>query len=125
MLDIFSSFSIISSICPAYFLCKSLRTTFLNNIYILHSHEYENETTIKYNNISVSGDYNLLFEIADNKGPKKNLVIVGISSWSEGQLEGEMERESWALSEINSNLIFEMDNAKKWLNAIKNSFIYL
>ena len=52
-------------------------------------------------------------------------MIVGISSWSEGQLEGEMERESWALSEINSNLIFEMDNAKKWLNAIKNSFIYL
>ena len=96
-----------------------------NNIYILHSHEYENETTMKYNNISVSADYNLLFEIADNKGPKKNLVIVGISSWSEGQLEGEMERESWALSEINSNLIFEMDNAKKWLNAIKNSFIYL
>ena len=96
-----------------------------NNILILHSHEYKNETTTNYKNISISSDYNILFDIADNKGPKKNLVIVGISSWGEGQLEGEMEREGWILSEINLNLIFEMDNAKKWLNATKNSFIRL
>jgi len=96
-----------------------------NNILILHSHEYQNETTINYKNISISSDYNILFEIADNKGPKKNLVIVGISSWAEGQLEGEMEREGWTLSEINLNLIFEMNNAEKWLNATKNSFVRL
>ena len=96
-----------------------------NNILILHSQEYKNETTTNYKNISISSDYNILFDIADNKGPKKNLVIVGISSWGEGQLEGEMEREGWILSEINLNLIFEMDNAEKWLNATKNSFIRL
>ena len=96
-----------------------------NNILILHSHEYKNETTIKYKNISISSDYNILFEIADNKGPKKNLVLLGISSWAEGQLEGEMEREDWTLSEVNTNLIFEMNNTKKWLHAIKNSFIRL
>ena len=96
-----------------------------NKILILHSEEYKNETTINFKNISISSDYNILFEIADNKGPKKNLVIVGISSWGEGQLEGEMEKEGWTLSEINLNLIFEMDNAEKWLNAIKNSFIRL
>ena len=96
-----------------------------SKILILHSQEYKNETTINFKNISISSDYNILFEIADNKGPKKHLVIVGISSWGEGQLEGEMEKEGWTLSEINLNLIFEMDNAEKWLNAIKNSFIRL
>ncbi len=96
-----------------------------SKILILHSQEYKNETTINFKNISISSDYNILFEIANNKGPKKNLVIVGISSWGEGQLEGEMEKEGWTLSEINLNLIFEMDNAEKWLNAIKNSFIRL
>ena len=96
-----------------------------NNILILHSNEYKNETTKKYQNVSISSDYNILFDIADNKGPKKNLVVVGISSWGEGQLEGEMEREGWTLSEINLNLIFEMDNAEKWPNANKNSFIRL
>ena len=96
-----------------------------SKILILHSQEYKNETTINFKNISISSDYNILFEIANNKGPKKNLVIVGFSSWGEGQLEGEMEKEGWTLTEINLNLIFEMDNAEKWLNAIKNSFIRL
>ena len=50
---------------------------------------------------------------------------MGISSWGEGQLEGEMGRDGWTLSEINLNLIFEMNNTEKWLNAIKNSFIRL
>jgi len=96
-----------------------------NKILILHSEEYKNETTINFKNISISSDYNILFEIADNKGPKKSLVILGISSWGEGQLEGEMERDHWTLSEVNTDLIFEMNNTKKWLNAIKNSFIRL
>tara|TARA_B100000959_G_scaffold225834_1_gene240093 strand:+ start:40 stop:675 length:636 start_codon:yes stop_codon:yes gene_type:complete len=96
-----------------------------NKILILHSREYKNETTINFKNVSISTDYNILFEIADNKGPKKNLVILGLSSWDEGQLEGEMEREHWTLSDVNTDLVFEMDNSKKWLNAIKNSFIIL
>ena len=96
-----------------------------NKIIILHSREYKNKTTKNFKNISISSDYNILFEIADNKGPKKNLVIVGISSWGEGQLEGEMERDHWTLSEVNADLIFEIDNNEKWLNAINNSFIRL
>jgi len=96
-----------------------------NKILILHSREYKNKTTINYKNISISSDYNILFEIADNKGPKKKMIIVGISSWGDGQLEGEMEREHWTLSEINTDLIFKMDNTEKWLNAINNSFIRL
>ena len=96
-----------------------------NKILILHSQEYKNETTKIYKDISISSNYKILFDIADKKGPKKSLVILGISSWDGGQLEGEMEREGWALSEINTDLIFEIDNDKKWLNAINNSFIRL
>ena len=96
-----------------------------NKILTLHSKEYKNETTKIYKNISISSDYKILFDIANKKGPKKSLVILGISSWGDGQLEGEMEREGWALSEINTDLIFEIDNDKKWLNAINNSFIRL
>ena len=96
-----------------------------NRILILHSQEYKNETTKNFKNLSISSDYKILFEIADKKGPKKSLVILGISSWGSGQLEGEMEMEKWVLSEINTDLIFEMDNTKKWLNAINSSFISL
>ena len=60
-----------------------------------------------YGNISISHDHNILFDIAENKGPEKSLVIFGYSGWGEGQLEGEMERDHWILSDIDLNIIFD------------------
>jgi len=96
-----------------------------NIILVLHSKEYVVENTKKYKDISVSSGYKILLEIADEKGPKKSLILIGHSGWGSGQLEGEMETEGWILSKINTDLIFETDNANKWLKAIKNSFIGL
>ena len=92
-------------------------------IFVLHSKEYQNDSTINYEDISISQDHKILLDISKNKGPKKNLIILGYAGWGDGQLEGEMEREDWTLSEINTDLIFEENNNKKWLNAINNSFI--
>ena len=96
-----------------------------NIILVLHSKEYQVENTKKYKDISVSSGYKILLEIADEKGPKKSLILIGHSGWGSGQLEGEMEGEGWILSEINTDLIFGTDNANKWLKAINNSFIGL
>ena len=96
-----------------------------NIILVLHSKEYRVENTKKYKDISVSSGYKILFEIADEKGPKKSLILIGHSGWGSGQLEGEMEGEGWILSEINTDLIFGTDNNNKWLKAINNSFIGL
>ena len=97
----------------------------VHEIFILHSNEYQSETTKKFGDISISQDYNILFDIAKSKGPKKSLIILGYSGWGGGQLEGEMEKDSWVLSEIDKKLIFKTDNEKKWIIAIKNSFVRL
>ena len=96
-----------------------------SRIFILHSNEYVSETTIKFKNLSISSDYNTLLKIADNKGPKKNLIIIGISSWGPGQLDGEIEKDSWVLSEIKEEIIFEIDNNEKWKNAYKKGYLKL
>ena len=92
-------------------------------IFILHSTEYKSETTKNYGNISISQDYTILFDIAKNNGPKKSLVILGYSGWGSGQLEGEMERDHWILSDIDLNITFNKDSNTKWEEAIKNSFM--
>ena len=97
----------------------------VKKIFILHSSEYQSESTKNYGDISISQDYNILFDIAENKGPKKSLVILGYSGWGNGQLEGEMERDHWILSDLDSNIIFEKEAKKKWKEAYKNSFIRL
>ena len=92
-------------------------------IFILHSAEYRSETTKNYGDISISKDYNTLLDIAENKGPKKSLVILGYSGWGDGQLEGEMERDHWILSDIDLGITFDKDSNTKWNKAFKNSFI--
>ena len=96
-----------------------------NKILILHSNDYKNETTKKYKDLSISSDLKTLVKIAEKKGPKKSLVILGLAAWNIGQLDGEIEMERWTLSEISVDLIFDMKNKKKWLEAIDNSFIRL
>ena len=95
----------------------------IKKIFILHSTEYKSETTKNYGNISISQDYNILFDIAENRGPEKSLVIFGYSGWGSGQLEGEMERDHWILSDIDLEIIFDKESNKKWNKAYKNSFI--
>jgi len=95
----------------------------VKEIFILHSIEYQSDTTKNYGNISISKDYNILFDIAENKGPKKSLVIFGYSGWGSGQLEGEMERDHWILSDIDLDITFDKESNTKWNKAFKNSFI--
>jgi len=95
----------------------------VKEIFILHSNEYKSETTKNYGDISISQDYNILLDIAHNKGPQKSLVIFGYSGWGDGQLEGEMERDHWILSDIDLDITFDKDTNTKWDIAFKNSFI--
>ena len=97
----------------------------VKKIFVLHSNEYQSESTKNYGGISISQDYNILFDIAEDRGPEKSLVILGYSGWGSGQLEGEMERDHWILSDLDSDIIFEKESIKKWPKAYENSFIRL
>ena len=95
----------------------------VKEIFILHSNEYKSDNTRNYGNISISQDYNILLDIAKNKGPEQSLIIFGYSGWGNGQLEGEMERDHWILSDIDLDITFDKEFNKKWNKAYKNSFI--
>ena len=97
----------------------------VKKIFVLHSNEYQSESTKSYGSISISQDYNILLDVAENKGPEKSLVILGYSGWRAGQLENEMERDDWILSDLDPDIIFEKESIKKWPKAYENSFIRL
>ena len=97
----------------------------VKKIFVLHSSEYQSDSTKNYGGISISQDNNILFDIAEDRGPEKSLIILGYSGWGSGQLEGEMERDHWILSDLDSEIIFEKESMKKWPKAYENSFIRL
>ena len=92
-------------------------------IFVLHSNEYKSKSTKNFGSISISQDYEILFDIAKNKGPEESLIILGYSGWGSGQLEGEMEKDHWILSDIDLKITFSDESNTKWDKAYKNSFI--
>jgi len=96
-----------------------------NKILIVHSNDYQNKKTKNYDKISISNNYKALIDIAKKKGPSKSLVIIGVSAWTEGQLEGEIDKGHWNLSEITQDILFQEKNEKKHIMATENSFMRL
>ncbi len=96
-----------------------------NKILIIHSKDYENKKTKNYNKISISNNYKALLDIAEKKGPNKSLVVIGVSAWTEGQLEGEIDKGHWNLSEITQDILFQENNEKKYILATESSFVRL
>ena len=97
----------------------------LNKILIIHSKDYKNENTKVYKNFSFTSDFKTLADIAEKKGPKNSLIILGVSAWTVGQLEGEIDKGSWNLSEISQDILFQENNKKKHIMATETSFLRL
>ena len=70
-------------------------------IFILHSSEKKWDSTMEVSkDISLSTSEDAIKSIANSEGPKDYLMTLGYSGWGSGQLEGEMERDHWILSDI-------------------------
>ena len=52
-------------------------------------------------------------------------MVIGVSAWTEGQLEGEIDKGHWNLSEITQDILFQEKNEKKHIMATDNSFVRL
>ncbi|MEI7669611.1 MAG: YqgE/AlgH family protein [Pseudomonadota bacterium] len=97
----------------------------INRGFIIYNYnEFPHEETIMaVNNIAVSCSINVLREIAEGNGPKNKLLALGYAGWSAGQLEAEIEANSWISVTATPELIFESDNNKKWKMAAESDGI--
>jgi putative transcriptional regulator len=62
--------------------------------------------------LTISAD--ILQAIANRKGPKDYLVILGFSGWASGQLESELQENSWLTSSSSAELLFHQNSDDKW-----------
>ena len=91
-----------------------------NAMFVIHSSEYSiDKKTIKVcEEISVTGSKEITDDIQKGEGPKKVLFLLGYSGWAPGQLEDEIMRDSWFVSEKIENLVFGVDYQSKWSEAL-------
>ena len=83
--------------------------------FVLHSSEASWQGTAGISDdISLTSSLDILIDIAANKGPEKFLVTLGYSGWASGQLESELQENSWLTSVSTTDLLFSVDSDSRW-----------
>ena len=81
------------------------------HIFFIHSSDYKsNDFIITNKDFTVTRTHDILFDIAKDKGPKKYIILLGISVWSPGQLDYEMVRGDWDRKLNNYTSLFDNGN---------------
>jgi putative transcriptional regulator len=83
--------------------------------FVVHSTDYHQPDTVDVNaGVAMTSSREILRDIGNDKGPRKNLIAFGYAGWAPGQLEGELARRDWVLAPGESKLIFDEDRDKVW-----------
>lgn len=74
------------------------------------------------NNIYWSGNFETIInQINSGQINKEDIkFFIGYSGWGAGQLEEELIQNSWFVSDIEENLVFNLDSEKSWQIILKN-----
>ena len=91
-----------------------------DHVFFIHSPDYKSKDFISSNkDFTITRSAEVLFDIASNKGPENYLILSGIAVWSPGQLDYEMEQNSW--DKKTNNFIPLFDNVDDMWSRIINS----
>jgi putative transcriptional regulator len=94
--------------------------------FLLHSDEVLLENSMKAKDgIAATSDTKMIQAIANGKGPRQFLFMLGYAGWAPGQLEGELKAKTWVVVSPDKSLIFGKDAGKKWRRAIDKRQISL
>jgi putative transcriptional regulator len=88
--------------------------------FILHSPlgSWNSSLTIS-DDIALSTSEDILAAIANREGPDEAVIALGYSGWDKGQLEQEIEENSWLIVPADKNIIFHTEPQKRWQQATK------
>ena len=90
-----------------------------DKILILHTNNEISESLNVNDEVSISGNIELLTSIQKSKDVKSKLFL-GHSGWSRGQLEREIENGDWLIQKSSTDLIFEQQIDNIWIMAINS-----
>lgn len=88
--------------------------------FILHKGNFQHIESLKIeSDIYVTGTLDALRAIARGQGPKDMLFILGYAGWSAGQLDAEMQHNSWLVVDADPDIMFTHHPEEIWERAIK------
>ncbi len=87
-----------------------------DKVLFLHTNNEINKSVPVSDEVSISGDIELLSSIQKSKDTRSKLFL-GHAGWDSGQLEREVENGDWLIQKSSTNLIFEQEIDSIWIMA--------
>lgn len=91
--------------------------------YVLHSEDFEagEATQSIAEGIRLTATRDVLEALgAPETSPRRYVLALGHSSWGPGQLENEILRNAWLVSELDRSILFDDEQESKWDRAVRH-----
>ncbi len=87
--------------------------------FVLHSSQAGWSSSVELTSeIMITTSKDILSVIGNNNGPDKSLVALGYAGWSPGQLEQEIQENSWLTLALDEEILFDTPVHQKWQTAV-------
>ncbi len=87
--------------------------------FVLHSDDYVDEgTQVIGNGLALTATLDILRAIGRGEGPRQILLALGYAGWGPGQLDAEIQANSWLHAPADNAIVFDIDNESKWDQAV-------
>lgn len=89
-----------------------------NRGFVLHSTQSGWKSSLALSeNIMITTSKDILMALGTEKAPEQFMVTLGYAGWGPGQLEKELQENSWLTIEANSDIIFNTPIEQRWQKA--------
>jgi len=89
--------------------------------FVLHDTQKSWESTLAItDNLAITSSRDILLDIAQGDGPEHFLLALGCAGWSPGQLETELQGNTWLTCPADNKIIFDLPYDKRWKKAAES-----
>lgn len=86
--------------------------------FVLHTADWVGEGSLRVNDtVALTASLDVLKVIAEGGGPREGILALGYAGWGPGQLDEEIQHNSWLSVSADENLVFGQDDDTKWRRA--------
>jgi putative transcriptional regulator len=89
-------------------------------LYEQESSPDDDSTLTISDSISVSGSTDVLSGLASGEIEGRFYLLLGYSGWAPGQLEQEIEENSWVVAPLDSTILFDVAPEERWAAALRS-----
>ena len=86
--------------------------------FVLHDTHKKWESTLSITDeLALTSSRDILVDIAKGEGPKHFLLALGCAGWAPGQLEKEIQENTWLTCPATDNILFDLPYKRRWQGA--------